>query len=141
MWASQAGSAAGWNACRRAAHTWVAAPIDDTCDGDSPDSAIDTPIGFIDVDDDGYIDMLFVDPAYGRMDVATLLLTRVEQFATDHGVERLTVHASITARPFFTRHGFRTVETRHPTIETVSFINYLMAREIPWSRHYEAITS
>ena len=40
----------------------------------------------------------------------------------------LHVHASITARPFFTRHGFRTVETRHPMIGDVSFVNYLMVR-------------
>ncbi|WP_318643721.1 GNAT family N-acetyltransferase [Bifidobacterium platyrrhinorum] len=83
-------------------------------------------MGFIDVDDAGYIDMLFVDPAYGRMGVATSLLTRVGRFAAAHGIGRLTVHASITARPFFTRRGFRTIETRHPTIGTVSFVNYLM---------------
>lgn len=127
-WAGRVGSAAGWNIRRMAAHTWVAALADDACDGDSPDSAIGTPIGFIDVDDSGYIDMLFVAPAYGRLGVATLLLARVKQFTADHGIVRLTVHASITAHPFFARHGFRMVETRHPTIGTVSFTNYLMTR-------------
>ena len=134
-WAGHAGSPSEWNARRMAAHTWVAVPVEDACEGGTPaadgaalQAATGEPVGFIDVDDDGYIDMLFVDPSYSRRGVATRLLAQVGRFAANHGVIELRVHASITARPFFASHGFRAVETRRPMIGDVAFVNYLMVR-------------
>lgn len=95
-----------------------------TMAGDMP-----SVVGFIDIDDTGYMDMLFVDPTVARHGVASRLLDHVERYAAGGGIARLSVHASITARPFFLRHGFRTVAARHPHIGEVTFVNYLMARE------------
>ena len=56
-WAAEHGDMAAWAASRQAAHTQVA-----TIDG--------RVAGFTDLDDDGYVDMLFVDPDVGRRGVA-----------------------------------------------------------------------
>lgn len=162
VWAGHTGTIEQWNARRTAAHTWVAVDgriladgdLRRDCDGDCTDSG--AVVGFIDVDDSGYIDMLFVAPHCARQGVATALLGAVERFTaargagdgggdgtgcdagrgirrsaegcTGEGTGELRVHASITARPFFERHGFRVVAIRHPRIGEVAFVNYLMVR-------------
>ena len=49
--------------------------------------------------------MLFVDSSCSRQGVASLLLGQIERFADAAGIDRLTVHASITARLFFMQCG------------------------------------
>ena len=63
-------------------------------------------VGFGDIDDEGYIDMMFVDPDAGRLGVASALLEQLLMLAKSRGLGELTVHASVTARPFFESHGF-----------------------------------
>jgi len=87
--------------------------------------------GFSDVDNDGYIHMMFVAPEFGRRGVARALLEEVESRARTLGVTVLSTNASITARPFFERHGFQAVATQHPTLRGVSLINYRMVRSLP----------
>ncbi|KAA8830795.1 GNAT family N-acetyltransferase [Bifidobacterium tissieri] len=138
VWAAHTGSAGEWNNRRMAVHTWIAEWIDDEladagdvadCEAAEDAACRSRPLmGFIDVDDVGYIDMLFVDSVYSCRGVASVLLDLVERFAQDAGIARLTVHASITARPFFLRHEFHTVAPLCPMISDVAFTNYLMAR-------------
>ena len=60
-WAADYGDLDSWAAARAAAHTQLA--------------IIDGHVaGFTDLDDHGYIDMLFVDPDFGRHGVASALL-------------------------------------------------------------------
>jgi len=82
-----------WGRRRASAETWVA----------ERDGQL---VGFGDIDDEGYIDMMFVDPDAGRAGVASAILQRLTTLATSRDLHELTVHASITARPFFERHGF-----------------------------------
>lgn len=128
-WAGHAGTPRQWNERRMAVHTWVAEVAECPTEGLSRKSETESVLaGFIDVDEAGYIDMLFVDPSCSRQGVASLLLGQVERFAEEAGIDRLTVHASITARPFFEWQGFRVIEARHPAIGAVVFTNYLMSR-------------
>jgi putative acetyltransferase len=63
-WAANYGDLDSWAAARAAAHTQLA--------------IIDGHVaGFTDLDDHGYIDMLFVDPDFGRHGVASALLASV----------------------------------------------------------------
>lgn len=117
-WSGRAGDLRQWDARRSAADTWVAVP----------DGRAGALAGFADVDGSGYIDMLFVDPDHARCGVASALLDRIARCAAEQGAGKLSVHASITARPFFERRGFHVVQVRHPMIEGVSFVNYLMVR-------------
>jgi putative acetyltransferase len=92
-WAAGLGDLDSWATARGAAHTQLA-----LIDG--------RVVGFTDVDDHGYIDMLFVDPDFGRQGVASALLAWVIAFARLRGLPALTTFASLTSRPVFERQGF-----------------------------------
>ena len=85
-------------------------------------------VGFSDLDSDGYIDMLFVDPSAARRGVASALLARLCATATDRGMAALTTHSSVTARPFFEANGFTVTETRQPVVRGVTLTNHAMRR-------------
>ena len=116
-WASEDIDVVAWGDRRLAARTQVA-----ELDG--------MVVGFTDVDDEGYVDMLFVDPAVGRRGVATALLTWVVETAQAAGATELTTHASLTARPFFERVGFEVVAERHPVLRGVAMTNFAMRRSL-----------
>lgn len=129
-WAGHTGTPGQWNERRMAVRTWVAEVAEYPFESSTREASGSENVlaGFIDIDEAGYIDMLFVDPSCSRRGVASLLLGQVERFAGASGLDRLTVHASITARPFFAKHGFRVIGTRRPAIGAVTFTNYLMSR-------------
>jgi putative acetyltransferase len=107
----------GWAVARASATTFVAV------EGERV-------IGFADLVGDGYVDMTFVDPDFGRRGVATALLESVVATARDRGVRLMTVHASITARPFFERHGFVVDAVHRIAPDGASAINYAMSRDL-----------
>jgi putative acetyltransferase len=85
-WAADYGDLDSWAAARAAAHTQLA--------------IIDGRVaGFTDLDDHGYIDMLFVDPDFGRHGLASALLASVVALARQRGLPALTTFASLTSRP------------------------------------------
>lgn len=86
--------------------------------------------GFTDLDDSGYLDMLFVDPELTRRGVATALLEWVLAKARDQGIPEIYTHASVTARPFFEHHGFTVTQQRHPVIRGVQLANFVMRRTV-----------
>jgi putative acetyltransferase len=88
------------------------------------------PVGFIDLEPDGHIDMLFVHPAEQRRGTAAALLGRVEAAAREAGIARLYTEASITARGFFERRGFRVVAPQTVELRGQRFLNYRMAKEL-----------
>lgn len=89
-----------------------------------------TPAGFSDVDSEGYIDMMFVAPRFNRQGVARQLLARVEAHALQEQLTELTANVSITARPFFERHGFTVEAEQHPVIDGVQLTNYRMRKRL-----------
>jgi putative acetyltransferase len=98
-----------WNARRLATNT-VLCVVDDQL------------AGFSDVSPDGYIDMLFVDPAFTRRGVATSLLdSHLASVSAD-----LWTNASITARGFFERHGFEVVSSQNVSVRGQTLTNYRM---------------
>ena len=64
------------------------------------------PVGFASLRSEGEIDMLYVDPRFGRNGVASALIDALTRLAGARGVEQLTSEVSDTARPLFERHGF-----------------------------------
>ncbi|OOB90833.1 GNAT family N-acetyltransferase [Rathayibacter sp. VKM Ac-2630] len=85
-------------------------------------------VGFSDVQPDGYIDMMFVAPRFLRRGVAHALLAYVESVA---GTPELRADVSITARPFFERHGFAVVAEQHPVRSGVELTNFRMVKQLP----------
>ena len=99
-WAADSGDLDSWAVARAAAHTQLA-----IVDGHVA--------GFTDLDDHGYIDMLFVDPDFGRQGIASALLGSMIALARQRGLPAVTTFASLTSRPVFERHGFVITGTRY----------------------------
>ena len=92
-WAADHGDLNSWAAARAAAHTQLA--------------VIDGQVaGFTDLDDHGHIDMLFVDPDFGRQGIGSALVASMIALARQRGLPALSTFASLTSRPVFERHGF-----------------------------------
>lgn len=88
---------------------------------------VDRPVGFADIDNAGHIDRLFVRPAHQRRGVASALLATLEHVAPGP-LRALSVDASITARPFFERHGYHVVAKQRVTRRGVQLTNYRMEK-------------
>ena len=66
-------------------------------------------VGFADMDDTGYLGRLYVHHRHQGMGIGKALCDAVEK-AVD--VSKYTLHSSITAKPFYEKLGYRTVEMR-----------------------------
>jgi len=86
--------------------------------------------GFSDVSDTGYVDMMFTSPRFARRGVASALIRHVEQRARERGLERLHADVSVTARPFFAKHGFVVLAEQHPVTQGVTMTNYRMEKRL-----------
>ncbi len=85
-------------------------------------------VGFSDVDERGYIDMMFVDPQHQRQGVAHALLMEAEKQSRELHATSLTADVSITARPFFERHRFSIERRQEPVKLGVKLVNYRMRK-------------
>lgn len=86
--------------------------------------------GFADMDNTGYLDRLYVHKDYQRMGIATALVKELERYARNEGITSFVTYASITARPFFEKHGY-TVEAENKVIRNgITLVNYKMVKNI-----------
>ena len=86
--------------------------------------------GFVRVEAEGLVDLLYVDPGYVRRGAGRELLQTACSWATQKGADRLWAEVSLAARPLFETMGFlveaeQTVERRG-----VHFQNFRMTRPI-----------
>lgn len=86
----------------------------------------DTVAGYGNIDSSGYLDHLYVHKDFQRRGVASALCQELERYASSQGVRRITVHASITARPFFERKGFSVQKEQQVLLEGIPLTNYEM---------------
>ncbi len=89
----------------------------------------DAIIGFGDIDDSGYMDRLYVHHDYLRQGVATLICDKLESMIDSD--RTIVTHASITARPFFEKRGYKVVKEQLVKRKGVFLKNYIM--ELPGS--------
>lgn len=78
---------------------------------------------------EGYLDHLYVHPDFQRRGVAAALCGALEEYAFSAGAGSITVHASITARPFFEKRGYRLVRERQVERRGVVLVNFAMEKE------------
>ena len=87
-------------------------------------------VGFAELEEDGHLDMLYCRPdAVGR-GVGSGLYAAVEERARGLGVGRISTEASITARPFFERHGFRVLRRNTVLQEDTWLTNFSMMKAL-----------
>lgn len=114
-WAPDDADRERWASRRASRPTWVA-EIDGVL------------AGFTDLEPDGHVDMMFVHPDHQGRGVAGALLRQVEAEAARLGLDRLFTEASITARPFFERKGFRVIAPQTVSVRGQDMTNYRMEK-------------
>lgn len=83
--------------------------------------------GFGDMDETGYLDRLYVHKDFQGRGIATAICDRLEN---ETEAARIEVHASITAKPFFEKRGYRTVSENAVERADVVLTNYTMKKEL-----------
>lgn len=114
-WAPDEADRERWASRRASRPTWVA----------EIDGAL---AGFTDLEPDGHLDMMYVHPDHQGRGVAGALLRQVETEAARLGLARLFTEASITARPFFERKGFRVIAPQTVRVRGQDLVNYRMEK-------------
>lgn len=82
-------------------------------------------VGFGDIDKTGYLDRLFVHADHQGKGIATAICDKLEQFVK----KNVTTHASITARPFFEKRGYKVVKEQQVERQGIFLTNYVMVKE------------
>ena len=79
-------------------------------------------VGFGDIDKSGYLDRLFVHEDYQGKGIGTMICNRLEQAVS--GI--VIIHASITAKTFFEKRGYRVVKEQQVERKGVFLTNFEM---------------
>ena len=90
----------------------------------------DTPLGFIELEDDGHIDCFYCGPQVAGTGVGAELYGHLERAASGAKLSRLYVEASEAARRFFLRNGFSQVKRRDFVLRGVPIHNFLMEKRL-----------
>lgn len=85
-------------------------------------------VGFGDMDCHGYLDRLYVHWAHQGQGIGRALVTGLERWAADQGIATFTTHASITAKPFFERVGYRVLQKNTVLRGNVELLNFFMEK-------------
>src|SRR5690606_2177398 len=72
------------------------------------------PVGYADLQPNGYIDHFFVSGNHPRQGIGSRLMTHLISQARGMDIEELTSDVSRAAQPFYRRFGFEVVEQRQP---------------------------
>lgn len=84
--------------------------------------------GFGDIDKTGYLDRLYVHKDYQGKGIAAAICDSLEGAFKGQTV---TTHASVTARPFFEKRGYRVVREQQVERRGVVLTNYVMKKVCP----------
>ena len=89
-------------------------------------------VGFGDLDvERGYLDRLYVHRDHQGEGIATALCGALERAASGP----ITTHASITARPFFEKRGYRVVQEQRKPHNGQVFVNFVMEKRLGETPH------
>lgn len=85
-------------------------------------------VGFSSMNAESYLHSMFVHKDWQGKGVATLLLSEVEKIARRYGVHKISVEVSVTARPFFEKHGYKVVKEQKAKANRLYLTNYVMEK-------------
>lgn len=83
-------------------------------------------VGFGDIDRTGYLDMLFVHKDFQGQGIASAICDRLEASIT---TDKIATHASITAKPFFEKRGYKSVKEQQVIRKGIHLTNYVMEKQ------------
>ena len=81
-------------------------------------------VGFGDIDMNGFLDRLFVHAEYQKLGIATELCNQLEKYVQGD----IITHASITAKDFFIKRGYRVIKEQQVKRDEVYLKNFIMIK-------------
>jgi putative acetyltransferase len=88
-------------------------------------------VGFTSLSALGQVDFLYVHKDFQGRGIASNLLKQLERLARKKGFECLTSEASITARGFFEKAGFKLITENRKMKNGLEFRNFTMEKSLP----------
>lgn len=82
-------------------------------------------VGFGDIDKTGYLDRLYVHKDYQNQGIGSAVCNELEKGSH---ADKIRVHASITAKPFFLSRGYRVIKEQQVVRRGISLTNYAMEK-------------
>ena len=82
-------------------------------------------VGFGDIDKTGYLDRLYVHADYQGRGIAAAICNQLERAVQGD----ITTHASITAKPFFEKRGYKVVKEQQVERQGILLANFVMEKE------------
>lgn len=89
-----------------------------------------TIVGFAEFEPNGHIGCFYCHHEWIRMGVGTALMNAIHEIARKQKNNKIFVEVSITARPFFEKHGFKILEKQTIFINDIGLINFKMEKEL-----------
>jgi putative acetyltransferase len=86
--------------------------------------------GFGELKPDGHIDCFYCHHRWQRRGVGSRIYQGLERAARKSGLARVFTEASLTARPFFERMGFRILKQQTVLCRGVGLTNFAMEKEL-----------
>ncbi|MBT8272583.1 MAG: GNAT family N-acetyltransferase [Bacteroidia bacterium] len=90
----------------------------------------DRVVGFAYLSAANYFGGLFVDKDLQGKGIATRLLNDIEDKAKDNGYDIIESDVSITALPFFEKHGYTVERKQRKLVKGMVFENFIVSKEI-----------
>ena len=96
---------------------------------------------FADVQPSGYIDHFFVAAEFAGQGVGNALMLHLHEVARCAGIDTLFSHVSLTAQPFFRRHGFEVDKEQRVMIRGVELENAVMRKAMTATTSASAVAA
>ena len=87
-------------------------------------------VGFAYITQQGYLHSMFVHKDFQGKGIATILLNKIQRYATATGIIRITSEVSLTPRPFFEKRGYIVTEEQKRRANQLSLTNFWMAKNL-----------
>ena len=85
-------------------------------------------VGFIELEENGHIDCAYTHPTYQKCGVMSELFAYAQNLAEQKGIKRLYLEASIVAKPFFEKRGFKTLHRNEIKRNGQMIVNFSMEK-------------
>lgn len=89
-----------------------------------------TIVGFAEFEPNGHIDCFYCHHEWVGLGVGTALMNAIHEIARDQKINKIFVEVSITALPFFEKHGFKILEEQTVFIKDIGLVNFKMEKEL-----------
>ena len=86
-------------------------------------------VGFGDIDKTGYLDRLYVHKDYQKKGIATDICNNLEKNISAK-INKVRTHASITAKSFFEKRGYKVIKEQQVERQGIFLTNYVMEKNL-----------